>query len=394
MTVQTRNVYYFSGFDPRGAAYYLRLFRAELRKSGLNVSTPSAGSPHRSDPLSQPIHAVVAGKSASPDGAPTAHARLNLYLMKWDDIVRKHWPTSTWALLTAGLQVYRTGLANLSLRKIWRISHGAFWAGLLPLLFFAIALFTLALIFWLTKVIIDEALPASSYSLPLLSAFLAACVVILVAGKLPTIAEKTGVFWLIRIFRFNLQLAAAKLPETVERQRAWAESIIRRQTDNPSDEVVLLGHSVGTIVMLEVARKLLNDPRWRAIMGTRPTKLLTLGNCIPFVALHPEAEDFRQTLRVLSRCEHIQWWDITAKVDPLCFFLSSPMGETSQKKRMADKPVLRVARFFRMYAPEKWKRMRRNKLHLHFLYLMTPDIDHDFNLYRLICSALPLEAQI
>jgi hypothetical protein len=160
--------------------------------------------------------------------------------------------------------------------------------------------------------------------------------------------------------------------------------------DNPSDEVVLVGHSVGTIILTEVAGKLINDSRWRAMTGTTPTKILTLGNCIPFVSLHPNADSFRDTVRMLSECEAIEWWDITAKVDPLCFYLSSPMGKAGEQS-IAGKPALRAARFFRMYEPQRWKRMRRNKLELHFLYLKTPDIDRDFNLYRLICSASPLE---
>jgi hypothetical protein len=310
--------------------------------------------------------------------------------MKWDDIVRQHWPTSIWALLTAGSQVYRTGLGKIPLRKVWQISHGAFWAGLLPLLLLALTIASLAFVFLLVQSLANLALPASLSQLHFPALAISTTAVVAMGAALPRVAEKSGAFWLIRIFRFNLLLAADKLPELNERQRAWVESIIRRQMDNPSDEVVLIGHSVGTIILTEVARKLITDPRWQAMTGTRPTKILTLGNCIPFVSLHPDAAHFRDTLCMLGGCEAIEWWDITAKVDPLCFFLSSPMGEAGQPSA-EGKPALRTARFFRMYQPQQWKRMRRNKLGLHFLYLKVPDIDRDFNLYRLICSSKPLE---
>lgn len=390
MTVQTRNVYYFSGFDPRGTAYYSRLFRTELRKSGYAVTLRTAGFQQVPDPLCQQIVGVTPVGTAVSVGDLAGQTHLNLFLMKWDDIVRQHWPTSIWSLLTAGSQVYRTGLGKIPLQKVWQISHGAFWAGLLPLLLLALMIASLALVFLLVRSLVDLALPASLSQLHFPAMAIAAIAVVAMGVALPRVAERSGAFWLIRIFRFNLLLAADKLPEVNERQCAWVESIIRREMDNPSDEVVLVGHSVGTIVLTEVARKLITDPRWQAMTGTRPTKILTLGNCIPFVSMHPDAARFRDTLCMLGDCEAIEWWDITAKVDPLCFFLSSPMGEAGQPSAVG-KPALRTARFFRMYPPQQWKRMRRNKLGLHFLYLKVPDIDRDFNLYRLICSAKPLE---
>ena len=390
MTVQTRNVYYFSGFDPRGAAYYERLFRTELRKFGCVVSLHTAGLQRASDPLSRQIVGTTPGNTTSSSTADAGQTRLNLFLMKWDDIVRQHWLTTAWPLLIAGLEVYRTGLGKIPLRKVWQISHGAFWAGLLPLLLLGLMLASLTLVFLFSKALVDLVLPASASQLHFPALILAAIVMIVTGAAVPVIAEKIGVLWLVRIFRFNLLLATEKLPEIGERQQAWVESIIRRQMDNPSDEVVLVGHSVGTIVLTEVARKLITDPRWQAMTGTTPTKILTLGNCIPFVSLHPNADSFRDTVRMLSECEAIEWWDITAKIDPLCFYLSSPMGKAGEQC-IAGKPALRAARFFRMYEPQQWKRMRRNKLELHFLYLKTPDIDRDFNLYRLICSASPLE---
>jgi hypothetical protein len=146
--------------------------------------------------------------------------------------------------------------------------------------------------------------------------------------------------------------------------------------------------------MMEVIRLLLDDSRWNALTGARPIKVLTLGNCIPFVSLHAEAKRFRQTLRTLIQSDSIKWWDITAKADPLCFYLSYPLGKTRERQPITGNPNLVAARFFRMYEPQEWKRIRRNKLRLHFLYLMTPEIDCDFNLYRLMYSENALEAHL
>ncbi len=395
MTVQTRNVFYFSGFDPRGAAYYSRLFRTELRKYGYGIArradNPASLVP---DQLCHQLFAINNGTAAPPGISPIGAAKLNLFLMKWEDIVRHHWPTSLWNLLIAGCQTYWTGLGKVSLKKVWEISRGTFCAGVLPLLLVAITIAWLALVFLLAKTFIDSLLPSALSRLHFPSLALAATTAILAVHPLLLTIEKTGVFWLIRIFRFNLLLATSEPPEIVERQQAWVESIIQQQRENPSDEVVLLGHSVGTIVMMEVARKLMTDPRWQGMNVGRPTKMLTLGHCIPFVSLHPNATSFRKTLHILSQYDDIEWWDVTAKIDPLCFYMSSPLGEVSQQNTRPGKPVLRTARFFRMYAPQTWKTLRRDKLRLHFLYLVVPEIDCDFNLYRLICGSKPMEVSM
>ncbi len=391
MTVQTRNVFYFCGFDPRGCAHYSRLFRTELRKYGFAIVGHADNPTTMPDKLCRRLRAANAEAATSRGTSHIGETKLNLFLMKWDDIVRHHWPTSVWSLLIAGWGVYRTGLANISLKKVWEISRGAFWAGVLPLLVIAIALAWLALVFSLARTLFDASLPPALTRSDFPSIALAAGVVILAARALPPAIEKTGAFWLIRIFRFNLLLATNELPEIRQRQQAWVESIIQQQRENPSDEVVLLGHSVGTIVMMEVAKKLMNDPRWQALNGGRPTKMLTLGNCIPFVSLHPSAASFRKTLCKLGQCDDIEWWDITAKVDPLCFYLSSPLGERGKQNAVNGKPVLRAARFFRMYTPQTWQTLRHDKLQLHFLYLAMPEIDCDFNLYRLICGSHPVE---
>lgn len=394
MIVKTRNVFYFSGFDPRGAAHYSRLFQTELRKYGYAIIGHAKNSTSGSDKLCRQLCAVNAGAATSSGTSPIGEARLNLFLMKWDDIVRHHWPTSAGDLLIAGWQVYRTGLANVSLKKIWEINRGAFWAGVLPLLLAATAVAWLAFVFALTKILFDAALPSYLSQSHFPSVALSATVAILAAYMLPRTLEKTGAFWLIRIFRFNLLLATNELPNVRKRQQAWVESIIQQQRENPSDEVVLIGHSVGTIVMMEVARKLMTEARWQAVSGGRPTKILTLGNCIPFVSLHPSAASFRETLSMLDQCRDIEWWDITAKIDPLCFYLSSPLGEVGNQNARPGKPVLRTARFFRMYAPQTWKTLRNDKLQLHFLYLAAPEIDCDFNLYRLICGSQPMEVSM
>ena len=89
-TVQLRNVYYFSGFDPRGPAYYLRLFRKESRKAGFTTDYS-----HRADhdllgKFFLRWEANCYGAGAPPSCAPGEHIVVNHFFMKWDDIIKAH----------------------------------------------------------------------------------------------------------------------------------------------------------------------------------------------------------------------------------------------------------------------------------------------------------------
>jgi hypothetical protein len=62
-------------------------------------------------------------------------------------------------------------------------------------------------------VLFNALLPTSITDWHFPSLFVASIAVTLAAYSLIGIADRAGVFWLIRIFRFNLLLATNKLPE-------------------------------------------------------------------------------------------------------------------------------------------------------------------------------------
>jgi hypothetical protein len=397
MAFRCRNVYYFSGFDPRGTSYYSRLFHRESRKASfLNIDTAQKrlfGSSNLSIMWkANSNHLEADGVVAEP-----AQLHVNHFFMNWDDIIRAHWKHASWTSAIEYLQTYIYGMRRIPMRRIWRIDNGAFWAGILPGIFaivtIASAVMAGLLAYYFSEIILSA---ESTVHWPLRMIFVMLAV-LLIAELAGRIAQKTGVQWLAQIFSFNLKVGSQRLQTLKDRQYEWTKAIVQLQKNHPSNEVVIIGHSVGTIVMMEVVRLLMRDPSWQALHGTMPTRLLTLGHCLPFVSLNPEATEFRAAIDELIQNEKILWWDITAKADPLCFFQTPPRESVPSAPSPSEnpaKPVLLKARFFKMYSRERWQRLRRNKLKLHFLYLMNPDIDNGFNLYRAIHTPRPLESQM
>ena len=94
----------------------------------------------------------------------------------------------------------------------------------------------------------------------------------------------------------------------------------------------------------------------------------------------PKAQLFKEGLQRLSFHPHLLRWDVTAKIDPLCFYRAHPLVKTDIDHSKALMPVLHSASFYKMYSPQSWAVIRQNKLDAHFLYLRTPELAGNFNL--------------
>lgn len=370
----SRRVHYFGGFDPRGAAWYHRLCREEASRPHDDAVQLTVSKRQRQGTWA---HVWTVEALRAPDTPPAAHTEV--VWMGWDDVIREHWPRNWPALLHGFLSVYLNRTSKIVLQHTARVHRGAFWAGIFPAIILFLGLF-LALGIGATVV----------YNLPTVSgavAGLASTALTLWAwGKLYT---RLRLDWLLRIYLFVLRFGAESLPSLTIRQASWVEDIIQRQQNAPVDEVVLTGHSVGTLVMVDVVDALLRDPRWQALQRERPTLMLTLGQCFTFVALSPRAHRFREALTHLCYHPHLAWCDVTARIDPLCLHEVHPLQDTDTSAHKAPLPRQVSARFFQMYSAERWRTIRRDKLLAHFLYLMAPEKSGNFNLYTWLYGIKP-----
>ena len=162
-----RRLYFLSGFDPRGASFYGRLFSQEVERR--NATGPTGDRqviqrirprPERDRLLSRwrigPPQAPQAGPSTGkPDLAgepprlgqnhrdqgpslpdPTSH---EIGFLHWDDIARSHWPRRSLAMVGEIAEVYRWYLLQGGLLRIGRLCPGVALCGAYPALFTALA---------------------------------------------------------------------------------------------------------------------------------------------------------------------------------------------------------------------------------------------------------------
>lgn len=311
--------------------------------------------------------------------------------MSWDDIIRSHWQRRPWRLWPELLRTYFSAASAPVMAHAWRTHRPVFASMILPGTFVLLALLIATLAGWAAGAALGTLLPAGLDWLATLAGLALALATIYGASLL---GERLKVFWLLRICAFNMRYGQGPIDALERRQREWVEQVVTMQQRNPVDEVLLVGHSVGTLVMVPTVDALLADPRWQAATAGRHTNMLTLGQCYPFVSLAPAAQSFRAALQRLCGRADLRWWDVTARIDPLCFFLSHPLAGSEDGSGIATCPLRHGARFFPMYEPANWERMRRDKLLTHFLYLMTPDRAGNFNGCEVLYGPRPFEQHL
>lgn len=383
--IRRRRVHYFSGFDPRGAAYYQRLSQQEAAKPQPQGGVLSVGRRRKS--LGGVPHWPVEWKSSS--AVDETQVATDHVFMGWDDIIRAHWSRSPWALAVEFFRTYRGIFFDVSLKRTRGIYQTAFLTGVLPAVYLLgtllLGIFLGGLGHWLA---VGNA--------PSAHGWVVSAVWVLAAGAVATAwwyGTQKGLFWLLRIFHFIILMGRGPISGLEQRTRDWVEQMVRAQQADPVDEVVLVGHSVGTLVMVYALDGLLNDERWQHMQAGRKTLVLTLGQCYPFVAMVPKAHAFRDLLRRLSFDTRLLWVDVTARIDPLCFYNAHPLAKTGVPHANAPNPVRHTAKFFQMYEPEHWEQIKQDKLLTHFLYLMTPDRPGNFHLMDVLYGPRPFSDQ-
>jgi hypothetical protein len=366
--VQARRVYYISGFDPRGAAFYHRLYRDEASKQSIHHDAQiRVGQRSRSEAQGDTW-------SVEADWGSTSVSTEYRFLA-WDDIVREHWEPNLFKLLfeciKASAQYVKCG-AFRSLRQTFR---GPLYTVLYPVAYFLL-LITASLLFgYGVAHFVGAAFPIGALAL------LPAVAVgggIFFAGT--RIAERVGILWLLRIYLFVYKWGAQGVPALEARMNRFAETIVRDQAEHPCDEVLVVGHSVGSMVAVSVAAHLAET---LPAAHRKNLTLLTLGQCIPLLSLVPAATAFRQALARLAQAKDIPWLDMHARADSLCFSQANPLDASGVAGQKIGRPVKQVVRPFRMFDAAEYARIRRDKLRLHFQYLMASAHPDEYDYFRM-----------
>lgn len=371
--VRRRHVLYLSGFDPQGPGHYHALYAEQAalqaRVNGVRIEV---GPRER------------AGMNAAWDvrwdpGEPGQAVDTRYEFLRWDDIVRGHWPRGQWRLLSLTLAATARMALNGSLWRILQTSWPAFLALAAPAGLMLAVLAGGAGIAVLAAIAWRAGLPALGIGA---AAALGAGLVVLARRA----QAKVQMAWLMRSASVILEQARGRMPGLEGRLDDFARRIVELAAAQDLDELLVVGHSSGAMLAVSAMARALALEAHLLDRAAPRVAMLTLGQCIPVLSYQPEAVHFRSELLRLRETKSLVWIDFTAPPDGCCFALIDPtevcLDGISDPERPATGGPRRLSpRFAQSFSAVRYGLIRRDKYRCHFQYLMATELPAAFDYF-------------
>jgi hypothetical protein len=383
--VRRRHVFFFSGFDPKGAAYYHRIYREQAQRQGrLNGSTYEVGARTRTSDG----HTRWPVRATAPDGQGRVDTVYEY--LRWDDIVRAQWPRSAGGVVRASLRAYRAALGPA--RRAWPVAPRAVMLLFYPALCWCLVLL-LATAWGLSVASLAQRLGPTGSMWPALWGAAAGAACLWAAwwleGRLHT-------SWLLRIFAFAHAWATGRVPGLQARLEEAAEQVCKPLADPNVDEVLLVGFSVGSIWAVSVAdRCALRVGPHAPALGR--LSVLTLGHCVPLLGLVSEAQAFRDALQRVAVLAPLCWVDVSAPGDWGSFALVDPVPLCAPADAAAgavNPRLLASPRFHTLFGSQAYARLKKDKRRMHMQYLMAGERAGVYDYFALTAGPLGLRERL
>jgi len=376
--VHRRSVFYLSGFDPKGAAHYHAMYVKEAAKQATVSGIDMKVGPRRKTETGNACWKITA---QTDEGAVETHYEF----LRWDDIVRQHWSRNQ---LQLAWDIVTTTCLNLRHGSLWRMLKLA-WPPVVALFAPFLLLCTVLLGVPLLSLLVFQVVPSTWGSWTTVALAFGITVMWVRLGL--WLETKYSMLWLMRSYAFTARQAIGEVPELDLRLDQHAITLVNRLTANVDDEILVVGHSSGTMMAIStLARALRRDPK--ASHGGPVLSLLTLGHCVPMLGCLPQAVAFREDLKLLAMTNCLDWVDFTAPPDGCCFALVDPLlacGVTLTA-RMEDRPKLLSPRFAEMFETANYAEIRRDKFRVHFQYLMASQKSVSYDYFAMTAGSSTL----
>lgn len=370
-----RLVFFLGGFDPKSPRHYHRLYRGAVkhRCQGEAGETVSVGPLQQAGPSEQ--FWDVQWSSAQGSSAT------RYTVLAWDDIVRQHWHRDLWHALGAYWRYYVGGTQQGLFGRVWPVAKDTWLLGMFPLL---IAL-GMALACGLLGAVAAAFMPAWSTWLWLLTPLLW-----LLAWR--QVETRLDSEWLVRLYGFSHLQAAGQVPELDARIAIMADALVkaasaaRAAPGSDCAEILLVGHSTGSIVAASVMARALERAPWLGQEGPR-LSFLTLGHCTPAVAFFSSASAFRRDLARVVAHAPLTWLDYSAPGDWAAFHRVGPWLSPGAATTWQGSP-----RFHAIMDASSYAIVKRNRLSMHMQYLRSSTVAGAYDYVRLTAGPLTLQA--
>src|SRR3977135_3844424 len=382
--VQHRHIIYVQGYDPRGLAQYYRMFRTELRKFGRLYQ----------------LAATISRPQVAPDGETASwtietqasewHTRTSYDFLRFEDLIQRDLAAPIWRTVLHAMWIYWRLVFGGTIARFWK-SHWRFATFITypHFLLFIEALCALGVAFAFRKGLEALGVP------PFLSIAAAAALFVAMLGTTLKYTENlTYLLYLLSDTIWTWEFSHRQRPEWDQRIDRFAQHLVNVAKTSDAEEVVIVGHSSGSFLGVEMlARALKLDPD----LGRHGPRVgrSTIGGTFPIVGFHAAARDFRDHLRQLAIEPSIDWIDCQSRKDVMNFYPFDPIaGHGIEVGAARRNPTIVPIRFREIIKPEHYNRFRWKFFRVHFQFVMANERPHACDFFMIVGCPGPLKERM
>jgi len=373
--VRRRAIFFVGGYDPKTPEAFFSRLQRELARFETLWGLKSTVSPVIVSDDGEIGVVTLETASAEPAWSVTTH--FNFFVL--DKIVLADFarplPIRLGKYLVAFSDFVFSGTAFRIFAKAWRFG-----------LYFLFP-FLMVVLFALLGVL------AARLTVPWLGwGSLAAGIAVFAAAQ-SLLGRRWPVNHLMDLWSFSRNFIRGRRPDAEALMQRFAEAIVTRSRVGGYDEIILVGHSTGGVLILDIAARCLRtDPEFTG--RARHVALLTLGSTALKAGYHPAAKSFRQGVQALVDDGNLEWLEVQCLTDVINLYKTDPVSEMRLRRESGRTfPRVRQVRIKDMLEAETYKRIRRSFFRVHYQYIFGNTKRYWYDFFQICCAPTSLLAR-
>lgn len=179
-------------------------------------------------------------------------------------------------------------------------------------------------------------------------------------------------------------------PLLAERLQRMAVDLARSLEEDAPDEIVIVAHSLGAVLAIDLIDRALEAGLGQGDGGPRVV-LLSVGSSTLKIGLHGAAVRFRAAVARVSAARAVFWADYQARSDVMNFYGRDPLSEMGLPA--TGSPLVRSVSIRRMLDPARYPRIRRNWYRMHCQFVRGNDRRAPYDYFMFTCGPFSAEQQ-
>jgi len=365
--IRRRGVFHLPGYDPAPVTAVKRRFAREVQRFEQTWS-------------------VKTGISDSAEGnawqvsacGPNWRTETLYRFVDWDDVIEDIGRRPMWLRIPQGISAFADFAVNALpryLRANWR------YAG-----FF---LYPFVMFFALAALAVFAGIFAAEATGSILAGVFVAIIAFALLWQWP--GRKMYLHLLFDDWIFSRAYLREGDPAVESKLDEVAQEIAAAARRNETDEIVIIGHSLGAVLAIDLLDRALRLEPTLGQQGPR-VALISVGSSILKIGLHSAAARFRTAAERVSSAPGVFWGDYQAISDVMNFYKRDPL--TAMDLPARDVPLVRMVRIRHMLDAAIYKRIRYQPLRMHLQFVSGNNLRNAYDYFMLVCGPLSAERQV